>query len=643
MALTSSSAVRIRCRSLCLLALASVGCHELLVPGLLPPQTEPRPIVPEPMLCGPGVYPPPVAVPAKPIVGAADFHNHQFANLGFGGRVLWGKSFDPAGIDQALSSCGAEDLCVDEREATMCRLACSLAPSPESCRDACDQAKCESSTPHGHLGITDPIGLALGQGYGHSVRGYPEFQGWPNYNTYTHQQEYYTWVKRAFDGGMKLMVMLALSNETLCQVLGHDHPCDDMTNVDLQLEEANKLERFVDWQVDCIPDNNNGWYRIARTPQQARDIIASGAMAVVLGIEVDQLFNCRQHGCTTATFAQQIEKYQRAGVRHVFPVHLMNNGIGGTAASNDLFNFGNVAINKRLLDVRDCASDGYSFKFGKLSTVPNDFLHFMAEKVGADYPKYPESGAHCNQLGLEPVGGEALKLLMKAKMLIDVDHMSAKARQAALGLMSSCGYPGVISGHSGFVSLNRGQKLHEGQLTDADVKGILGQGGLLSPILHQGARDEIKAYGTKVPNDCGASAKSFAQAYLYAVDAMKANQRTPLAVGFGSDLNGFAGMPTPRFGRYACGNDGEPQSNKVQYPFTPLHGSVASMEQMQAGYRVFDINLDGFANIGMFPDFVQELRAIGLTEAELDPLFGAAEAYITLWESVDKLEQVTCN
>src|SRR3954464_562215 len=158
MALTSSSAVRIRCGSLCLLALASVGCHELLVPGLLPPQTEPRPIVPEPMLCGPGVYPPPVAVPAKPIVGAADFHNHQFANLGFGGRVLWGKSFDPAGIDHALSSCGAEDLCVDEREATMCRLACSLAPSPESCRDACDQAKCESSTPHGHLGITDPIG-----------------------------------------------------------------------------------------------------------------------------------------------------------------------------------------------------------------------------------------------------------------------------------------------------------------------------------------------------------------------------------------------------------------------------------------------------------------------------------------------------
>jgi len=47
---------------------------------------------------------------------------------------------------------------------------------------------------------------------------------------------------------------------------------------------------------------------------------------------------------------------------------------------------------------------------------------------------------------------------------------------------------------------------------------------------------------------------------------------------------------------------------------------------------VFDINVDGYAHAGMFPDFVAELRAIGLTEKDLEPLFSSAEAYIRMWE-----------
>lgn len=57
---------------------------------------------------------------AAPLLGAADYQIRQFSNFGFGGRVVWGKSFDPNGISAALSSCGAEGLCTDKRETTVC-------------------------------------------------------------------------------------------------------------------------------------------------------------------------------------------------------------------------------------------------------------------------------------------------------------------------------------------------------------------------------------------------------------------------------------------------------------------------------------------------------------------------------------------
>ena len=35
----------------------------------------------------------------------------------------------------------------------------------------------------------------------------------------------------------------------------------------------------------------------------------------------------------------------------------------------------------------------------------------------------------------------------------------------------------------------------------------------------------------------------------------------------------------------------------------------------------------------MIPDFVQEMRTLGLTDDELEPLWNGAEAYIRTWES----------
>jgi microsomal dipeptidase-like Zn-dependent dipeptidase len=631
-----------------LVGLAAVGCLPFQVPGLGPLLGPPEQLDPEPAQCGVVNDRVPESKVCEPIVGAADFHIHQFSNLGFGGRVVWGHSFHREGVQAALSSCGADKLCTDKNEAMICRnVICRFSGDVEACQAACERTRCATSPPHGHLGLTDPVGAVLGQGKGHRVHGYPDFHGWPHYNTFTHQQVYHRWLRRAFDGGLKLIVMLAVTNEVLCKFLGHDHPCDDMTNVDLQLQAAHDLEAYVDRQNDCSV-NGNGWYRIAESPTHAREIIASGGMAVVLGIEVDSLFDCYKRGsCTLESVRQKIDRYRARKVRHVFPIHLFDNAFGGAAVYKDFFNFGNAVVNQELFKVHDCSAQGYEFRFGKASGAVDDFLGSVATTLGVPYPRYADLPAHCNSQGLTDLGTRVVSELMQKKMIIDVDHMSARARKQVLDMAQQRKYAGLVSGHSGFLDLYSGLKRAEGELRGEDVKQLLGLGGLLAPILHHGSRDLLSTYprqqGTKVTHDCGNSAKSFAQGYLYAIDAMKQANREP-AVGFGSDLNGLAGMPAPRFGPYACEGDvGAPQSGQVAYPIRVFPGvGDYALEASKAGHRRFDINVDGYAHAGMFPDFVAELRAIGLTQQDLTPLFSSAEAYIALWEKVEGTKRPDC-
>jgi hypothetical protein len=56
---------------------------------------------------------------------------------------------------------------------------------------------------------------------------------------------------------------------------------------------------------------------------------------------------------------------------------------------------------------------------------------------------------------------------------------------------------------------------------------------------------------------------------------------------------------------------------------------------MQVAARTFDYNDDGLANIGLYPDFIQDLRSQGMSNADLNPLFRSAEAYIEMWEKAE--------
>jgi hypothetical protein len=211
-------------------------------------------------------------------------------------------------------------------------------------------------------------------------------------------------------------------------------------------------------------------------------------------------------------------------------------------------------------------------------------------------------------------------------------------------------------GHTGFIETGKFKnsgaffeyKRHEGNKTASQIEATRATGGMPGVILHQGSYSSIQQFqradGTFVPFACGYSSEAWAQVYLYAASKM-AHASTdlwpgdPPAAAIGSDFNGFAGMPAPRFGNEKCAGDFPgsyvgPARNQVSYPFTEL-GSSTQMDTMQVGNQIFDINSDGVANVGMLPDFIAELQADGVRTSELDPLFHSAEAYVRMWERAE--------
>ena len=220
--------------------------------------------------------------------------------------------------------------------------------------------------------------------------------------------------------------------------------------------------------------------------------------------------------------------------------------------------------------------------------------------------------------------------LMQRGMLFDVDHMSWQTRADALTLAEQHHYP-VMSGHTGFIDVCRGDKRHEGQQTGKEVDRIRALGGIVAPIVAQGKLGEIATWtrpdGSSVPHVCGGSTNSFAQAYLYAVQRMDGGQ-----VAIGTDFNGFAGLPGPTSGPEACpgGKAGNPTSGRVNYPFTsPITGQ--QIQHTVIGEKAFNINDDGLAHVGMLPDFIEALRVMGVRDSELQPLLNSATGFADMW------------
>lgn len=609
---------------------------------------------------------------AGALFGFADLHTHQFANLGFGGLMIWGKPFSPddsmanalpysdflpAGVGQVV---GVGGVPVPPGPLPAYRPGCPAGTGTVT-------APCPVVPVHGPGGTLDVLNAALGGAYPHPVGGYPQFDGWPAWNVYTTQQMYYEWLQRAWQGGERVMTMLAVNNESLCGAVFRlaAYGCDDTSAIARQVQAAKDFEAFIDAKSG---GPGRGWYRIAYSGAQARQIVQDGKLAVVLGTEVPSLFGCKVHSpCTDESVKAGVQSLYDMGIRQVFPVHNADNGFGGSALYNQIFDLNNKIINGDWFSVGSCPqnADGDTTNdlrfhltlrdqindaagdMAKLagSLGPFDAALASAALAGAPLPPRPPVGANCNQRQLQALGQTLVSELMTHHMLIDVDHMSTGTQAQALDMAAAAKYPGIVMSHTGLADLgvDDGQytadtNRHEGNKDAAQLARINELGGLTGVILHQGGRNAIQEYhradGTvPVPFTCGESSQAWAQAYLSAVDRMGGG-----AVALGSDFNGLAGMPAPRSGPSKCHGDvpaGYDPGPLVQYPFQAYGQPGVAMPKMTAGTRTFDYNVDGLSNAGMLPDFIEDLRKVGMSDQDLAPLFRSADAYVRMWEKAE--------
>lgn len=438
----------------------------------------------------------------------------------------------------------------------------------------------------------------------HDTDGWPTFEGWPHHASLTHEQSYYKWLERSWRGGLRVFVNLLVENEVLCELYPlKKNSCDEMKSARLQAKRMHQLEDYIDAQNG---GPGEGWFRIVRNPFQARKIINQGKLAVVMGMETSKPFGCGRFmgepTCTAEQIDGQVDEFHRLGVRQVELVNKFDNAFTGVAGDSGetgaVTNTGNFYDTGRFWDFETCEDPEHHDRSPTAVEYHNEDA-IIANGIEALLPPgaapvYPES-PHCNKLELSELGEHALDQVMDKEMIFDPDHMGVYARQQALDHVESERYSGVVSSHS--------------WSTDDALPRIYKLGGVVTPY--------------------AGSSESFVEQWRRVRKYHSGRQY--FGFGYGADMNGFGSQGGPR---------GANAPNPVTYPFRSFDGKV-TFKRQRSGKRTYDINTDGVAHYGLYPDWIEDLRMLAGKKIIRDMGRGP-EAYLQMWERATGVERVRC-
>jgi hypothetical protein len=216
-----------------------------------------------------------------------------------------------------------------------------------------------------------------------------------------------------------------------------------------------------------------------------------------------------------------------------------------------------------------------------------EVLALVLGQVPANVPVYPP-GRQCNVRGLTSLGEYAIRRLMDNHMLIEVDHMSERARERVLAIAEQRRYP-LLSSHTDTGGL----------WVPSELRRLYALGGFAAARVDDSAKLPAKILSFRRYRTSG-----------------------PVGVGLGTDTGGFNALPGPA---------DDARKNPLRYPFRAFRGKVRCGRQ-RTGTRTYDLNADGMAHYGMLPDLLADVRRRKDGRRALRLLFGSAEAYLRTWE-----------
>jgi microsomal dipeptidase-like Zn-dependent dipeptidase len=551
--------------------------------------------------------------------GFLDAHMHMMAFEFLGGRAHCGKPWSPFGAPTALVDC------------------------PDHYPNGLG-AVLENTVSFGNpIGTHDPVG-------------WPTFKDWPHHASLTHEQSYYKWVERAWRGGLRTYVNLFVENKVLCEVYPlKQNSCDEMDSVRLQAKRIRELEDYIDAQYG---GPGKGWFRIVTDPFEARRVINEGKLAVVLGIEVSEPFGCQVYMgepmCDEADIDAGLDEVYKLGVRQMEVVNKFDNALAGVAGDTGstglVVNGGNAIETGKFWEMRTCEDkeEGVNDR-----GQPTPFTHNDDELVAEGLhnavppgtaPVYPPA-PHCNQRGLTSLGEHMIRRMVEKKMMVDPDHLSVLAREQVMSILEESKFPGALSSHSwstkdaypriynlgGVISPYAGTSTNFVEAWQA-IKPMVPAGKFTrtTTTCTVKARKLPSRRSGRRPDSGGRRDPSFTGKAI-AGRTCKAETNDTWGMGYGADMNGFGHQGVPR---------GADVPNPVKYPFKSFDGNV-TLDRQTSGERVFDVNVDGVANYGLFPDWVEDLRMIAGDEI-VEDLAKSSEAYLQMWERTEGVPESKC-
>jgi hypothetical protein len=545
----------------------------------------------------------------KPVIGFAETHSHPGSThemiypdgsteVGVAGGSVYGAPFHPLGVTHALGNC-------------------EQSHGPDGTRDP------------GNIVRVTPAGS-------HDTQGWPTYIDWPDIDQYTHNAIYYRWMERAYLAGLRIFVSYGHNYQPLCEVGAihqgaPDSDCNDHTLTIKMNEYTKVMQDYVDAQSG---GPGKGWFRIVYSPAEAREVINDGKLAVILGMEGGELFECGIEflpdgtgvpACDEDLLRANIQEAYDMGVRQVVPIHNIDNAfsggsiVGSAHASSDalnLLNFWATNAFYKTVDCPDGGTEGYLvIGGGTLTGVPtsNDpATQILTDALPPQVPTYPNGVRQCNARKITPLGELALTTLMDKGIMISLDHTPMLNKETVLDLAERYDppYP-VVSGHGA-----------QGGIQIKTAKRLLKAGGYYYPYKWDGAHHvEFMDIVRDIYDEAASE---------------DASNMVPFGFGFGMDANGFGGHNPPR-----------PNPEQlVEYPFTLFEGDdwgprfdhidpiVFDRISIPDG-RTWDTEIDGSVHYGMVADFVEEIRLEGGAQA-LDDFYNSAEAYLQVWEKAYK-------
>jgi microsomal dipeptidase-like Zn-dependent dipeptidase len=461
----------------------------------------------------------PIVANYGPIEGLADLHVHMMANLAYGGRLVYGTP-DALPTDR----CDPDAHAVNHPDGAFWVDSKDMAGAPP---------------PLGDLQLNNRTKmlrqLELGKAL-HGTRGVD----WPHVLDVVHQKVHLESLRQAHRAGLQLVVMSAVNNELLCNVMQWIHrgssnklPCEDMPTVIRQVDAFNQLA-----------DANASWMGMAQTPWHARQLIHENKLSVVLSLEASRIFP-KEDGDVETQFAHLYHK----GVRSLQLVHEFNNRFGEAAHHHE--------------------------------------IGALERNFGA--------GVHVNVKGLTEDGRALIGLAVANHVLVDVAHMSPQMLTDTYNEVRTKHrwYP-LYNSHVKFKALivNKHAETMGNFVMDAEQAAMIrATGGMVGLRTGLMKMQSFTAGGREVvSNDCAGSSRSIAQMVLYGRRTLNLN------LAFGSDFNGFITMTGPARGPLACPDSDAPGQDDVRHAeaggsaYFQRNGlaTIAQLPDLQADLETLD-------------------------------------------------------